>query len=91
MKWIDSIPPTKPTIEKLKNNSFQIIYAGKEKIKGFAVFVLPPNISEKKEYATLIDILVADSKIDFDRTKTIAAKDDRIFIAAIDLNNNISD
>ncbi len=91
MKWIDSIPPSKPIIEKLKNNSFQIIYIGKEKIKGFAVFVLPPNIIDKKEYATLIDILVADTKIEFDRTKTIAAKDDRIFICSIDLNNNISD
>jgi len=91
MKWIDSTPPAKPTIEKLKNNSFQIIYSGKEKIKGFAVFVLPPNISEKKEYATLIKVLVADTKINFDRTKTIAAKSDRIFISSIDLNNNISE
>ena len=91
MKWIDSIPPPKPFIEKLKNNNFRIVYNGKEKIKGFAVFVLPPNIKEKREYATLIDILITDKISLFDRTKSIASSDDRIFTAAVDLNNNLSE
>jgi len=90
MKWIDSIPPSKPGIEKLKNNTYRIFYNGKEKIKSFAVFVLPSNIQEKLEYATLIDILVADKTAPFDKSKSIAAADDRIFVAAVDLNNNLS-
>ena len=91
MKWIDSIPPSKPGIEKLKNNTYRIFYNGKEKIKSFAVFVLPAHIKEKLEYATLIDILVTDKIAVFDRTKSIAAEEDRIFIAAVDLNNNLSE
>ncbi len=90
MKWIDSIPPLKPSFEKLTNNNYRVIYNGKEKIKSFAVFVLPAHIKEKLEYATLIEILVADKTASFDRNNSIASGDDRIFVAAVDLNNNLS-
>ena len=91
MKWMDSIPPSKPSFEKLKNNNYKIVYNGRKKIKGFAIFVLPPNIIEKRELSTFIELIVADKKIDFDRTKSIAASTDRIFVSAVDLNNNLSD
>lgn len=91
MPWVDSIPPAKPIVEKSKNSIYKISYRGEEKIKGFVVYDLPALVDEKINYATIIDVIVADKKAEVDRNKTIAAKDDRIFIAALDLNNNVSE
>lgn len=90
MHWVDSIPPAAPTVDKINKHTFSITYRGEEKIKGFALYVLPALVNEKREYATLINIVVADKKTQIDRDKTIAGKDDRLFISSIDLNNNVS-
>ena len=90
MQWIDSIPPAKPTIEKNKDQSFTINYKGDKKIKAFAVFVIPDKINLSMEFATLIDVITADKKIIYDRNKSVAAPTDRLFVCAVDINNNIS-
>ncbi len=90
MKWIDSIPPPKPLVTK-KKNVFTAVYKGEEKIKQFAIYALPQKVDAKMEYATLISLVVADKTIDFDRSKSIANADDRLFIAVVDRNNNVSE
>lgn len=90
MSWIDSIPPPKPLVEHLKNNIYKVGYNGEEKIKGFVLYDLPVKVDEKVKYATIISIITADRYTEVDRSKTIAANDDRLFIASLDLNNNVS-
>lgn len=89
MYWIDSVPPPKPVVEKNKNQ-FVINYNGEEKIKGFIILALPNNVEEKFEYATIIDLVVADKKTIYSRDKSIAAANDRLFVCSVDWNNNIS-
>lgn len=91
MPWIDSIPPAKPVVEKEKNNQFEITYTGEEKIKAFAVFALPQKVDVKMEYATLIDIIVADKKTGYNRNTSIAPANNRIFVSSVDRSNNVSD
>lgn len=90
MKWIDSIAPSMPVVKK-ERNGFAITYNGTKKIKGFAVYDLPANVDVKKEYATLIKVITADKTATFNRNKSIAGKDDRIFVSAISITNNVSD
>jgi predicted protein tyrosine phosphatase len=91
MPWVDSIPPAKPVVEKTRKYLYTIVYKGEEKIKGFALYALPPLVEEKLKYATLIQVITADKKTEIDRSKTIAGKDDRLFVSSIDLNNNVSE
>jgi len=91
MPWVDSILPAKPIVEKSKNNIYTIHYKGEKKIKAFVLYDLPALVDEKKNYATIIDIIVSNNNAAIDRSKTIAGKDNRLFIASLDLNNNVSD
>jgi len=90
MHWIDSISPAKPFIEKNKDQTFNITYKGDKKIKAFAIFVLPEKVELNMDYATLIDVINADKKINYNRTKSVADATDRLFVCAVDINNNIS-
>ena len=90
MPWIDSIAPAKPFIEKNKDQTFTINYKGNKRIKAFAVFVIPDKVDFNMELATLIDVIIGDKQIIFDRNKSVADEGDRIFVCAVDINNNIS-
>jgi uncharacterized lipoprotein YddW (UPF0748 family) len=91
MPWIDSTAPDKPIVQKTKEQLYKITYTGKEKIKGFAVFVLPAMVDAKLAYATLTKIIVSNKEAEFDRSKSLADATNKIFIASIDRNNNISE
>jgi len=91
MRWIDSIAPITPLIEKIKQDEFRIYYRGAEPIKGFAIYTLSPDENEDMENAILIKIIVADKTIDIN-LNDIAAKDgDSIYISSVDKNNNVSE
>lgn len=90
MKWIDSIAPSAPVVKK-ERSGFAIAYNGTKKIKGFAIYDLPANVDAKKEYATLIKIITADKAATFNRNRSIAGRDDRLFVSAISTTNNVSD
>jgi hypothetical protein len=90
MKWIDSIVPSVPVVKK-ERSGYLITYKGPKKIKGFAVYDLPANVDAKREYATLIKIITSDKTASFNPAKSIAGKDDRVFVAAISTTNNVSD
>lgn len=91
MHWIDSIPPLAPLTDKLKRNQFRVFYRGAEPIKGFAVYILPRGEDEDIHNATLVQIVVADKTIDIDLDDVPTKDRDKIFIASIDRNNNVSD
>jgi uncharacterized lipoprotein YddW (UPF0748 family) len=91
MKWIDSIAPIKPLVEKTNDMQLRLYYRGAEPIKGFAVYTVPYNVSANRKAATLVKILVADKTLDVDLADVSAKANDKIFISSVDRNNNVSD
>jgi uncharacterized lipoprotein YddW (UPF0748 family) len=91
MHWIDSIPPLTPLTEEIDNNKVRLLYRGAEPINGFAVYVLPKDEDELMENAMLVKILVADKTVDLDLSEIETNRKDKIFISAIDRNNNVSE
>lgn len=91
MKWIDSIPPLAPLIEKVEGSDVtRIFYRGAEPIKGFIVYSISLKYDMLMENARLADFIVADKYADIDAT-TYREPKTRIMISAIDRNNNVSD
>ena len=91
MDWIDSVAPSVPSIEKKKDDTYTITYNGNKKIKSFAVFVIPEKVEPNLDLATLIEVIVADKKTTYNRKNSIADPKDRMFVAAVSINNNISE
>ena len=91
MKWIDNVPPLKPLIETLANKDVRVIYRGAEPIKSFAIFIVPAGAAVLRANATLVKIMVATKTIDINISSIPARYNDRIFIAAVDRNNNLSE
>ena len=91
MHWIDSIPPIAPLIENIGNEQVRLYYRGAEPIKAFAVYSVPYNEESYLSNATLTKILVADKTVDIDLNSVSSNANDKIFVAAIDRNNNISE
>jgi hypothetical protein len=67
------------------------MYRGAEPIKGFAVYAVPANSSITLKNARLIELIVADKYIDVNPPDYTIKNADRIMVAAVDRNNNISD
>jgi uncharacterized lipoprotein YddW (UPF0748 family) len=91
MKWIDSVPPIKPLVENISDIRLRLFYRGAEPIKGFAVYTVPMSIMGSRNDATLVKVLVADKTLDVDLTDIPAKANDKIYISAVDRNNNVSD
>ena len=91
MDWIDSLLPLKPVVTKLDSATYKFANGGKDKIKGYAIFALPPLVDEKLEYATLIKIITTDNEATYNHSKSIAPADNRLYVATISNNNNISE
>jgi hypothetical protein len=91
MKWIDSIPPLKPLVENLSNKQIRLLYRGAEPIKGFVVYTVPYNVSPNRDKATLIKVLIAEKTLDVDLDNLPSKANDKIYISAVDRNNNVSE
>ncbi len=91
MPWIDSTPPSIPVIEKNKKNIYSILYKGTKKIKGFALYTLPKDIETQKANASLLEIIVSSNTATINKNNISTATNNRLFIAALDVNNNVSD
>ena len=91
MKWIDSIAPLKPLVDKLGAKKYRILYRGSEPIKAFAVYTLNRFADAEIENATLVKILVEDKLLELNTASIDAGDNDRIFIASVDRNNNVSE
>jgi len=91
MKWIDSIPPLKPIAEKLGGSKYRIMYRGSEPIKAFAIYTLSRYSIPAMQNATLVKIVVEDKLLELNINDLSVKSDDRLYVAAVDLNNNVSD
>ena len=91
MRWIDSIPPIKPIIEGLSKNEVRVYYRGAEPIKAFAVYTVPSGTYSSLQTATLIDVITADKTADINITTLKTSPGDKIFLASVDRNNNVSE
>jgi uncharacterized lipoprotein YddW (UPF0748 family) len=92
MKWIDSIPPLKPLMEKITGSKYtRVMYRGAEPIKGFVVYSVPTGKALTMPNSRIVDILVADKYIEVDPSSFALMGSDRLMIATIDKNNNISE
>ncbi len=91
MKWIDSIAPLKPLVEKTGAGKYRLMYRGAEPIKAFAVYNLPSGEEARRQNATLIKIIVEDKLLEFSPSSIDNENGDRIFISTVDLNNNVSE
>ncbi len=90
MPWIDNSVPSQPLVEKQANNLIKLVYKGDKKIKEFAVLTLTLNTEEKFALTQIVQLVVADKTAVVDLSKIPDTKDKRIFVVAVDLNNNIS-
>ena len=91
MSWIDSIAPLKPIAERLGKNRYRIMYRGAEPIKEFALYTLPGGQPAIMGNATLIKEYVEDKVLELNTTTIDVSDNDRIFIAVVDRNNNVSE
>lgn len=90
MKWIDSIPPISPLKEILNEDQVRLYYRGAELIKGFAVYTVSPGEADDIHNAALVSILAADKTIDISLSSIPSASGDKIYVSAVDRNNNVS-
>jgi hypothetical protein len=92
MKWIDNIPPLKPLLEKIPNSKYtRVLYRGAEPIKGFVVYNIPQGKDLNLGNSRIVEIIVADKFVEVDPTSFALMGSDRIMIASIDRNNNVSE
>ena len=91
MDWIDSNPPAKPVVAKAEGSNFTFSYVGEDKIRGFAVFSFPSNGEIKINNGTLIKIIYAPTSASFNSGDLIAYAGNRLFVATLSINNNLSE
>ncbi|MGL5944654.1 MAG: glycoside hydrolase family 10 protein, partial [Sediminibacterium sp.] len=89
MPWLNNDSPEQPTLEKSGNN-ITLTYTGKLQIKGFGVFVLPPDKEVKFINSQLVQVVITNKAATIDLTNVPDSKDKRICVATVDINNNIS-
>lgn len=91
MRWIDSVPPLAPLIDKVAGlKETRVMYRGAEPIKGFAIYAIPRGKLTAFGNGRILELIVADKYVDIDLDK-FKGNDERLFIASVDRNNNVSD
>ena len=90
MPWLDDTAPDAPTIQKKNAGSFVVNYNGKEKIKSFGVFTCSTGVKANIKNAQLVKIIVATKTSILDIANIAHKKDEKLFVGAVDLNNNVS-
>lgn len=91
MKWIDSVPPLKPLVEKVAGlKETRVMYRGAEPIKGFAIYSLSLGKKPTLENGKILNIIIAEKYADIDLDK-YNISGEKIYISAIDRNNNVSE
>lgn len=90
MPWINNDIPTQPLVEKTGNNAVKLVYKGDKKIKAFGILTLTLNTETLFALTQLVQVIVADKVATVDLSKIPDTKSKRIFVVAIDIDNNVS-
>jgi uncharacterized lipoprotein YddW (UPF0748 family) len=90
MPWIDNAIPSQPLIEKQPNNMVKLVYKGEDKIKAFGILTLPAGAEAKFTNAQLVQVVPAEKLAVIDQSIIPDAKGKRIFVVAVDTDNNVS-
>jgi hypothetical protein len=77
--------------EKLESNKYRLFYRGAEPIKGFAIFTVEQGKQLFRENARMISLIIADKVTDLALQNLNTKATDRIMVATVDRNNNVSD
>ena len=90
MPWINNAIPAQPLLEKQPNSMVKLVYKGEAKIKAFGILTLAPGVEAKLINAQLVQVVPADKLAVIDQSIIPDAKGKRVFIVAVDMNNNVS-
>jgi uncharacterized lipoprotein YddW (UPF0748 family) len=90
MPWINNDAPEQPIVEKTGTNELNVHYNGPLNIKGFALFVLPEGKEVKFIHAQMVQLIITNKSAQVNLTKVPDAAGQRICIATVDINNNVS-
>ncbi|TAG10818.1 MAG: hypothetical protein EAZ35_10105 [Sphingobacteriia bacterium] len=90
MAWLNNDAPEQPVLEKKSMKEIEATYNGTLGIKGFGIFVLARDQEIKFINSQLVQLIITDKTALIDLTKIPAATGNRICIATIDINNNVS-
>ena len=90
MPWLDDVAPDAPTIQKKSTANFVVNYNGKEKIKSFGIFSCGVGVKANTKNAQLIKLLVATKTAIVDLSSMAQKKNEKLYVASVDLNNNVS-
>ncbi len=92
MRWIDSVAPIKPLVENVADKKQKrVMYRGAEPIKGFALYTLPQGKTGGTKNALLVKLFVCDKYVIVENEILEQYKPGKVFIAAVDRNNNVSE
>lgn len=90
MPWINHDTPDRPFIEKKNKGTYEISYKGHLRIKGFGLFTVPSGSNNIAVIAQLVRIFTAEKNCLIDLAEIQETKGQKILVATIDINNNIS-
>ncbi len=90
MPWIDNSIPSQPLLEKQPNSMVKLVYKGEDPIKAFGILTLPAGAEAKFINTQLVQVVVADKLAVIDQSIIPDAKGKRIFVVAVDKDNNVS-
>lgn len=91
MDWIDSAQAEVPEVVKVTEDSFTVTKGGEERIRGFSLFSVPKDVDASPEYSTFIRMYPATESIGILRSECPVPTGFRLFIAALSINNMLSD
>jgi len=89
MPWLNNDAPDQPAISQ-NANSTTIVYNGHLKIRGFGIFSVPSGKEVKFINSQLLQLIVTDKEATIDLNKVPDVNGSKLFIATIDVNNNVS-
>ena len=89
MPWLNNDAPDQPAITQNANNA-TIVYNGPLKIRGFGIFSVPAGKEVKFINSQLLQLIVTEKEATIDLNKVPDVNGTKLFIATIDVNNNVS-
>ena len=89
MPWLNNDAPDQPSIS-LNGSTATINYNGHLKIRGFGIFSVPVGKEVKFINSQLLQLVVTNKEATIDLNRVPDVDGSKLFVATIDVNNNVS-